>query len=148
MDHTICTHKRVSHHIPEQLKNLPIAPPPPTHSAHHTTCHAHCPNAAAPHQVTATKAALEAALMRLDVQRTAYLPYRDAVLWARGLDVAALAPAFKAGAGSAQLLAIAEAATARLGMYLVVHARQIHDSLLKQPCTSVSDLMCARDGEA
>lgn len=47
-------------------------------------------------QVTAAKAALEVALARATQQRSAYEPYRDMARYDHQLDLASLAPAYKA----------------------------------------------------
>jgi hypothetical protein len=47
-------------------------------------------------QVTAAKAALEVALARATQQRSAYEPYRDMAQYDHQLDLASLAPAYKA----------------------------------------------------
>lgn len=47
-------------------------------------------------QVNAAKAALEVALVRAAQQRSAYEPYRDMACFDHQLDLASLAPAYKA----------------------------------------------------
>lgn len=73
-------------------------------------------------QANATKAAMEVALARAAMQKDGYLQYRDMVLFDRQLDIANLAPAFKAACNFEALVAKAE------GM----HAQQFQGCKLKQ----------------
>jgi hypothetical protein len=50
-------------------------------------------------QVAATKAAMEVSVARVNMQKNAYLQYRDMALFDRQLDLEDLAPAFKETCG-------------------------------------------------
>jgi hypothetical protein len=58
-------------------------------------------------QVNATKAAMDVALARANMQKNAYEQFKDMMLFDRQLDLASLSPAFKAACGFKGLAAAA-----------------------------------------
>lgn len=65
-------------------------------------------------QVNATKAAMDVALARANMQKNAYEQFKDMMLFDRQLDLASLPPAFKAACGFKGLAAAAAAGGACL----------------------------------
>lgn len=84
-------------------------------------------------QVNAVKAAMEVVLARANLQKTAYLQYRDMVLFDRQLNLSSLGPAFKATCGLAAAIAATGGGAASAGKHSRLLVVLLHSRHCIQP---------------